>query len=80
MIKILDEQKRASEISAAAIPFGETFTGTLSGFTGVFVKTAVGIMLLSEKLMIWGFGDFTYTNMCVRNYVPVDLEIKVVAR
>lgn len=80
MIKILDEQKRASEILAAVIPFGETFTGTLSGFTGVFVKTPVGIMLLREKLMVWGTQDSLYAALLVRDYVPVDLEIKVVAR
>ena len=53
------------------LPEGSTFTGTISGSTGLFLRAFSRVILLEGATMSWDVFPTVY------NYVPVDIEIEV---
>lgn len=77
-INILYPEK---EIKASKISIGTYFTGKVGCETGLFVRSFLGIIKIDDPNCTWSFdAEYDVFAPFVKNYHPVDIEIKIMPR
>lgn len=77
MIKIKNDNIFGIKIKCEDVPFGETFTGIISGSKGLFYKAnSITIVRLDCAGVVWDiYGVFN-----VIDYIPVELQISILPK